>query len=131
MTKVPGKMLIKISSIVLAILGLVGLAGTLGVTLFSGSMNVANPGLLHTIEAYIFPILCIVAGVLGFFWCNNPSKGKLVMIVGVILVIAAIIFTVMGIMQQGFSVSMILFDVLDIVVAGIYTLGGKKNADAK
>ena len=149
--KASGKTFIKVTAIILIILGAFSaLTGALSMAGSSMMGSVANDPAVQDALAQAgssvstdelarmamisggmllgMGILYLVVGILGVIFAKNTGKAKLLMVLGGIVAVLAIVSTVINIIN-GASMSGVFMDLAFIVLAGLYFLGAKLNND--
>lgn len=149
--KASGKTFIKVTAIILIILGAFSaLTGALSMAGSSMMGSVANDPAVQDALAQAgssvstdelarmamisggmllgMGILYLAVGILGVVFAKNTGKAKLLMVLGGIVAVLAIVSTVINIIN-GASMSGVFMDLAFIVLAGLYFLGAKLNND--
>lgn len=151
MEKASGKTLIKVTSIILIVLGaLLLLTGTLTVL---GSSMMGSVGDDPSVQAALaqsgaaissddlakmamiggaitlgIGIAYLVVGILGAVFSKKINRAKLLMILGAVLTLVLLVNTIVSIVNGGATISVFL-GLAQIIVAGLFFLGAKLNND--
>ncbi|MEG0378693.1 MAG: hypothetical protein RR614_09480 [Eubacterium sp.] len=151
MEKASGKTLIKITGIILIVLGaiflLTGALSMLGSSMMgsvaddptvqaalaqSGSTvssdDLAKMAMISGTITLVLGIVCLAVGILGAAFSKRTDKAKLLMIISAILTAGFLANTIVNIVNNAGTVS-VFMNLAQIIIAGLFFLGAKLNND--
>lgn len=133
-TEAPGKMMLKVSGIILIIFGGIAALASLAGILLGGAVGMAGAGaaaagliIFGSIIVLVSGAFNVVAGIMGVKNCNVPEKANICFVFGIIMVSLQVISFLMNLISGSLSGSVIISTLIGFVLPVIYLLGAMKN----